>query len=240
MWKIQTKLVLKNIQGKDQYKTVFRNEGRCKKIAGGMIPKEAEEKPMRKSKLVIFLSVFLLAHFVTLITHAATSGPLVFATGNKKGIYFSIGKTIAGTAGHMDIKIEILESEGSRENLLWVAEGKAQLCIAQGDTVYSAFNGLFPFQKKISNIQAIASLHTEAVHILVRRGLYLSQIDKFRGKRISIGPEGSGTEANARALIEAAGIATNEINLFHLNFDEAIEAIEQGRIDIVFFTSGYP
>ncbi|MCJ7525901.1 MAG: TAXI family TRAP transporter solute-binding subunit, partial [Candidatus Aminicenantes bacterium] len=47
-------------------------------------------------------------------------------------------------------------------------------------------------------------------------------------------------EANARALIEAAGIATNEINLFHLNFDEAIEAIEQGRIDIVFFTSGYP
>lgn len=186
------------------------------------------------SAIVSFLNIFAIAADMDVIP------PQFLAAGNKGGIYYSKGKLIAERASEKGSPVEVLESEGSRVNLTWLSEGKAQLCIAQGDSIYNAINGIFPFEKKITNIQAIASLHIEAVHILIRQGLHISQIDGFRGKRIAIGPEGSGTEANARSLIEAAGIAMNEVNALHYDFNDAVKAIIRGDIDIAFFTSGFP
>jgi len=165
---------------------------------------------------------------------------LTLATGNEKGVYYPLGQGIAEVAKKSDIKINVLSSQGSVENLYWLSKGKAQLCIAQSDTVYNAYNGLGRFTEKITNIQAIASLYTEAVHILIRNPLYIRKIDDFRGKRISIGPEGSGTESNALAILEAAGITPNEIQILHLNSEDSVKALNEGKVDIIFFTSGYP
>ncbi|NOZ69992.1 MAG: TAXI family TRAP transporter solute-binding subunit [Deferribacteres bacterium] len=103
------------------------------------------------------------------------------ATGSKKGVYFPIGKGIAEVANEANIKINVLNSEGSIENLKWLASGKVQLCLAQSDTVYNAYNGLNRFSNRNTNIRAIASLYTEAVHILIRRPLYIKKIGDFRG-----------------------------------------------------------
>jgi TRAP transporter TAXI family solute receptor len=174
------------------------------------------------------------------LSYGQNTDTLTLATGSEKGVYYPLGQGIAEVAKKSDIKINVLSSQGSVENLYWLSKGKAQLCMAQSDTVYNAYNGLGRFTEKITNIQAIASLYTEAVHILIRNPLYIRKIDDFRGKRISIGPEGSGTESNALAILEAAGITPNEIQIFHLNSEDSVKALNEGKVDIIFFTSGYP
>lgn len=172
--------------------------------------------------------------------YAENKDTLTLATGSEKGVYYALGQGIAEVAKKSNIKINVVSSQGSRENLLWLSGNKAQLCIAQSDTVYNAYNGLGRFTEKITNIQAIASLYTEAVHILVRNPLHIRKIEEFKGKRISIGPEGSGTESNALSILEAAGITSNEIQILHLNSEDSIKVLNEGKVDIVFFTSGYP
>jgi len=169
-----------------------------------------------------------------------TEGTLTLATGSENGVYYRVGRGIASAASKADIKLDVVSSAGSRENLLWLSQNKAQLGIVQSDTVYNAYRGLGEFTDKIANIRVIGSLYTEAVHILVRNPLYIRKIESFKGKRISIGPVGSGTEANARAILEAAGITINEVELSHLTFDESIKALNERTVDIAFFTSGYP
>jgi hypothetical protein len=197
---------------------------------------QAKGKRMKKS-LFVGLSAILLAIGTA---HSETRDILILATGSEKGVYYALGQDIAEVAKKSGLRIDVLSSQGSQENLYWLSENKAQLCIAQSDTVYNAYNGFGRFKEKITNLRAIASLYTEAVHILVRNPLYIRKIEDFKGKRISIGPEGSGTESNALAILEAAGITANEIQLLHLSFEDSIKAINENEVDIVFFTSGYP
>ena len=196
---------------------------------------------LNKYKLYFLVLCFLLvsgAQFTP--TYAENKDILTLATGSEKGVYYPLGQGIAEVAKKSNIKINVLSSQGSAENLYWVSNDKAQLCVAQSDTVYNAYNGLGRFTEKITNIQAIASLYTEAVHILIRNPLHIRKIEEFKGKRISIGPEGSGTESNALAILEAAGITSNEIQILHLNSDDSIKALNESKVDIIFFTSGYP
>lgn len=197
---------------------------------------------IRNLKLYLFVSfsIICLIQPVLSFSFAENMNTLALATGSEKGVYYAIGQGIEEVAKKSNIEINAISSQGSVENLYWLSNGKVELCIAQSDTVYNAYNGLGKFKEKITNIQAIASLYTEAVHILIRNPLLIKKIEDFKGKRISVGPEGSGTESNALAVLEAAGITTNEIQLLHLSFDDSIIAINEGKADIVFFTSGYP
>jgi TRAP transporter TAXI family solute receptor len=190
--------------------------------------------------LFVLCFAFCLFQLSVAASYADSGDTLTLATGSEKGIYYALGQGIAEAARKANVKIRVLKSQGSRENLLLVANNRAQLCIAQSDTVYDAYNGLSRFTEKITNIRAIASLYTEAVHILIRNPLYIRTIEDFKGKRISIGPEGSGTESNAIAVLEAAGITPNNVQLLHLSIEDSITAINEGTVDIVFVTSGYP
>ena len=165
---------------------------------------------------------------------------LVLATGSERGVYYGLGTNIAESAKRSNLTIKVLPTEGSRENLLLLSKGTAQLCIAQSDMVHEALTGTGVFAEPLTNIQAIASLHTEVVHIMVRNPLHLTHIHDLRGKRIAVGPNGGGTESNARLILESAGISAREVDLLNMRFDEAITAIAKNQIDVVFFTSGYP
>jgi TRAP transporter TAXI family solute receptor len=185
--------------------------------------------------LFIFLTFQLKTAFCTENSHN-----LNLATGNEKGVYFPIGKGIAEVVKKINITINVLPSAGSIENINRLSQGKAELCLAQKDVVYNAYNGLGNFDKKISEIRVIASLYSEAVHVLIRKPLYIKDIEDFKGKRISVGKKGSGTEANANAVLEISGITKREYELQNLSFDETIEAFRKNSVDIAFITCGIP
>ncbi|MBI5416535.1 TAXI family TRAP transporter solute-binding subunit [Candidatus Poribacteria bacterium] len=193
-----------------------------------------------KSNLFFSMLYFLFIIFFLSKNTIAENGKINLATGNKTGVYYPIGNGIADAAAKANIQIKVLSSEGSIENLKWIEKNTSELCLAQSDVVYDAYNGLGKFSKRISNIRAISSLYMEAVHILIRNPLHIKKVDDMKGKRISIGPAGSGTKSNALAILEAAGVTQNEFKVLNFNFDESIKAIKENNVDVVFITSGTP
>jgi len=187
--------------------------------------------------LFLFLPVFLQSNVVF---GEENKNILNLATGSEKGIYYAMGQSIADGTEEAGTKIEVQSTKGSKENLYLIKDGKAQICLAQSDMAYNAYNGIEPFREKFSDIKAIASLYTEAVHILIRSPLYIRKIEDFKGKRISVGPKEGGTEPNALAILGAAGITPNEIQLLNLSFEDSIKAFNENKVDIVFFTAGFP
>ncbi len=191
--------------------------------------------------LCMVLSLFFI-HYSLLeaSSYAAQDNIFNLAAGGKKGVYYRIGEGIAEAGRKSGIKIRVFDSDGSEENLKWLSDGRVSLCLAQSDIVHNAYRGLGDFSGRIANIRAIGSLYTESVHILIRRPLYIHDIDSFRGKRISMGLEGSETYANARAVLDASGISPDEFRPLNFASEDSIKAIKENNVDIVFITAGFP
>ncbi|MGK7727457.1 TAXI family TRAP transporter solute-binding subunit [Marinovum sp. F03] len=65
-------------------------------------------------------------------------------------------------------------------------------------------------------------------------------LDDLKGKRVSVGAPGSGTEVNARTLLEANGISFDDFDAQRLNFNETADALNNGDIDAGFWSVGAP
>lgn len=185
---------------------------------------------------------FLLALVSALPAFAAPAPPQVYtlASGGPQGVYFPLAQGIAAVAHKAGVEIRVLPSEGSKQNLAWLSEGRADLALTQSDTAWDAYKGRASFLRPLTSLRAIASLYTEAIHILVHRPLYIHRLEDLRGKRIAVGPAGSGTEANATQLLAAAGLTLDEVDARHLSVEEAMAALRRGELDAAFVTSGVP
>ena len=182
------------------------------------------------------LAAFALVGFV----RSSTAAPLTLASGASGGVYLPVSRNIAKAAALRGLDIQVRPSSGSKENLLRLGAGGADLGVAQSDLAYDAFHGLPPFPHRISTIRALSSLYTEPVQIVVRTPLYIHHLTDLRGKRVALGPEGSGTESNAESLLEVAGLTLSEVSVRHLGFEAAFSALRRDEIDAVFVTSGVP
>jgi uncharacterized protein len=68
----------------------------------------------------------------------------------------------------------------------------------------------------------------------------IASLQDLKGKRVSVGRPGSGTEVNAKALLEANGITYDDITVQRLNFNETADALRDGDIDAGFWSVGPP
>ena len=68
----------------------------------------------------------------------------------------------------------------------------------------------------------------------------IQSINDLAGKRVSVGAPGSGTELNARAVLESNGISYEDFTPQRLNFNETADAIRDGDIDAGFWSVGPP
>ncbi|HEY0513032.1 MAG TPA: TAXI family TRAP transporter solute-binding subunit [Thermoanaerobaculia bacterium] len=183
-----------------------------------------------------FLLVILLAVFAA----PACGRVYTLASGSAQGVYLPLANDMAVVARKSGVEIRVIPSEGSRQNLAWLAEGRADLALAQSDIAWNAYSGRGGFPKPVTSLRVIAPLYTEAIHILIQRTLYIHRIEDLRGKRIAVGPAGSGTETNAAQMLGAAGLTLAEVNARHLSIEESMAALRSGEIDAAFVTSAVP
>jgi uncharacterized protein len=188
---------------------------------------------------VLWLLLFLFS-VIPALASPATPQVYTLASGNPQGVYFPLANGIAAVAHKAGVEIRVLPSEGSKQNLAWLAEGRVDLALTQSDVASDAYGGRAGFARPLTRLRVIAPLYTEAVHVLIHRPLYIHRLEDLRGKRVAVGPAGSGTETNAARLLAAAGLTLTEVDARHLNIEEAMTALRQGQVDVAFVTSGVP
>ena len=121
------------------------------------------------------------------------------------------------------IELELRRSAGSVENLKRLIDGNSGVSIA-------FVQGGIAKEGDDEELMSLASLYYEPLWVFYR-GPELDRVSRLRGRRIAVGPQGSGTRPLALQVLALAGLSTRNTTLLELDANEAADALARGRID---------
>ncbi|MDR1650271.1 MAG: TAXI family TRAP transporter solute-binding subunit [Synergistaceae bacterium] len=163
------------------------------------------------------------------------------ATGGESGIYYAYGDALAEILEkNMNVSVTAIPSGGSADNIRLLRNGRADIAFVQNDIMTYAYNGtnIFSAEGAFKELSVIAGLYPEVCQIAARRDI--TGVADLKGRRVSVGAEGSGTELNAMQILESYGMDYTDVDVDHLGFSASVEAFREGRIDAFFCTAGVP
>lgn len=167
---------------------------------------------------------------------------VTIASGWVTGVYYPLAGAISRIAHEklQDVKITVESSGASVANAKLIASGDADLAILQNDIAFYAFKGQKPmFEKQVQNIRGVCSLYPEHVQIQARKEANIKTVADLKGKRVAVGPLGSGTEQNAIQILGAYGLKLEDLGkVERLTASESSDYLKDGRIDAAFYTVG--
>ena len=173
-----------------------------------------------------------------------TGKTLNIATGGTGGVYIIYG---AGLADVLTKRLKIAASAqvtpASVDNMKLIRDGKADLAFTLSDTAFDAINakGRFAPPEAKVDAKAIAVAYSNYMHIVAKDGSGINTIPDLKGKRVSIGAAGSGTETKGIRILEAYGLdSAKDIQPQRLNAQDSADALRDGKIDAFFFDGGLP
>jgi len=167
---------------------------------------------------------------------------LSIATGGTGGVYYPMG---GGMANILSKYIPYLEATAevttaSVDNCLLVGKQKAELAFIMADTGWDAYMGKAQFKEKVA-LRTLAVLYPNNMHVVTVEGKGIDKVSDLKGKRVSTGAPGSGTEVMGLRVIEANGLDPNkDMTRDKLSVSESAGALKDGKIDAFFWVGGLP
>lgn len=164
-------------------------------------------------------------------------------TGGTAGTYYPLGGAMAEIWNKNIAKMNATaQSTGaSIANVNLLRDGKVDVIILQNDVAFYALHGVELLQDKAyKDIRGMACLYNETVQLVALESSGIKSVYDLKGKKVSVGAAGSGVEANARQILEAAGLTYNDIKVQYLSFGESASNLKDGNIDAAFTTGGFP
>lgn len=164
------------------------------------------------------------------------------ATGGNTGTYYAFGTAVGQIlTDKTKIPITIQSTGASKANIQLVAAEEVELAIVQNDVMDYAYRGVHLFNgEKITNFSSMAALYAEVCQVVANPASGITTIADLKGKNVSVGDAGSGTEFNARDILEAYGITFNDIGKQNLSFGASADALRDNKIDAFFCVAGSP
>jgi hypothetical protein len=121
-----------------------------------------------------------------------------------------------------------------------IAQKDSDVAFTLADTAIDAVEGRESFEEPLP-VRALAQIYTNYTQVGTTADKGISSIEDLRGKRVSVGDPGSGTEVIALRVLEAAGLDPDEdIDRSQLGVDESVNAVRDGSIDAFFWSGGLP
>lgn len=164
-----------------------------------------------------------------------------FGAAQVGGVYLAFANAYSQFVAdsNSDIELNATATAGSAANLRLISDNYIQLAIAQADLTNDAYYGKNSFvNNKLQGYSAIANLYTEACQLIVKSDSDIYSVDDLLHKTISIGEEESGTERNAKQILQIYGLSDDLYEYKNLNYTDAANALSDGTIDAMFCTSG--
>ncbi|MFP7170630.1 TAXI family TRAP transporter solute-binding subunit [Terribacillus sp. 7520-G] len=169
---------------------------------------------------------------------------ITLLTGGTEGTYYPLGGSIAEilNSNVENVKATATSTGASVENMNKLSEGNDDIvAFSQTDIAAYASEGTLMFDgKAIENIQAIGSLYPETIQIVATEDSGIQTVKDLKGKTVSIGAPGSGTNASAEDILGIHGLNVDDIEVQNLDFGESTAGMQDGTIDAAFITAGTP
>ncbi len=169
---------------------------------------------------------------------------VTIATGNATGVYFSLGNAYAeqisaATVGK--VKATAAETGASVQNIQQLVDGRYQVAFSLADTAADAVEGKGSFDGNEQPVQALSRIYPNYTQVIVKTDSGITSLADMRGKRVSTGSPGSGTEVIANRLLAAAGLnPDSDVSAQRLNLTKTVDGMKDGAIDAMFWSGGLP
>jgi TRAP transporter TAXI family solute receptor len=179
------------------------------------------------------LWLYGIAATLILLAVAATIawlGPLppkvvVMATGTAGSDYEIYAQQYQAILKRSGVQLRLLPSAGSLDNLRQLNDPRT------GVSVAFAQGGLTS-EAQSPGLESLGAMFYQPFWLFVRREIAAVRPDDLRGKRVAVGPDGSGTQVLARKFLALNGIDASELQLLPLAAAQAGEALLRGEIDL--------
>jgi hypothetical protein len=158
---------------------------------------------------------------------------IVMATGAEGGANYELGIRYREILAQAGVKLQLLPTTGGIENLARLRDPKSGVDVGfiQGGTTT---------KKESPELESLGTLFYEPLWFFYRREIgEASGMPALRGRRISIGPEGSGTRALALELVKRTKIDSIVGELLALTPQVAAESLIAGEIDAAFIITAW-
>lgn len=166
-----------------------------------------------------------------------------FTTGTPGAGFHPLGQALANAyaAALPLVDMRVQESAGSVANVEALQSGSADIGLAYSDVAYMAYAGQLGDRGQVfTDIRGIAVLELAPVHVVVRSGLAVTRPSELRGRRVAVGPTGSGSALTARLVLKAFGIEAGDVRIEALKYNEAASRLAAGTLDALFVTGSEP
>lgn len=169
---------------------------------------------------------------------------LSIATGGTGGVYYPYGGAIARVISEhlpgVDATAEV--TAASVDNLKLIRDRKSDLGFTLADTLDEAVKGAGAFKEGGPvPVRALAVLYTNYTHLVARGGAGIRRVADLKGKAVSTGAAGSGTELIAMRVLRAAGLdPARDITPMSLGVAQSVDALKDGKADAFFWSGGVP
>lgn len=160
------------------------------------------------------------------------AGRVVIAAGARGGVYYAYARALAGELRARDphLRVEVVATTGSVDNLRRVARGQATIAFTAAD---AAAGSNLP-------IAALARVYDDYMHLVVLASSRRRSTAQLAGAAVSVGPQGSGTRLMVDRLLAAAGPRASRMHIAELGLDDSVDALRRHRIDAFFWSGGLP
>lgn len=162
-----------------------------------------------------------------------TAGKTIrLGTSETNGTFWSQGSTIATLVerDHGDAVTVLDAGQASIENARRLDGGLIDLGFMASNWIGRAYRGDTPFEQAIA-IRNVAPANSGAMFFIVRADSALQRVRDMIGKRVAIGPEGSGMVQHIHTIFGVLGISFDDFTPVYLSFEDGGHALEAGEVD---------
>jgi TRAP transporter TAXI family solute receptor len=158
-------------------------------------------------------------------------------------VYYPLGVALGQIYGKAmpDTKTSVQATKASVENLNLLQAGRGEIAFTLGDSLSDAWKGVEDagFKTPLSKLRTIAGIYPNYIQIVASADSGIKTLADLKGKRISVGAPRSGTELNARHILQAAGMSYKDFaKVEYLPFGESVELIKNRQLDVTLQSAG--
>jgi TRAP transporter TAXI family solute receptor len=180
--------------------------------------------------VLLIVGVCLLAYW---LVDPAPPRTVRLGTGQENSAYEDFGKKYAAALAKHGVKVTLVSSAGSSENLKHLQDGTVDIAFVQsGSTNEEA--------AEREGLSSLGSLFVEPLWLFLREEKGkppITKLTQLRGKKINYGAKGAGSARLFRQILELNGVEKDEVERYSLANTPATVELLEGRIDGLVFTS---
>ena len=171
---------------------------------------------------IVGMSWLALDYFVP-----APPSKLTIATGAKNQTYEAIGKRYREILARSHVDVELRLTNGAVENVKLLNDPTSgiKIGIAQGGISDS---------DRSPDLLSLGRINYQIYWIFHRATETLDDLRQLKGKRIAVGPQGSGQRVTTEKILAISGVNSENTTLLNLSTQDAENALNDGQIDALF------